>query len=206
MKNLKIKSQKIILSIFFVVSSNTQLIHAAPIPTSGSSILSQKLKNTALSQEAGFRIGTEKTDFWELITSKNLNAANPPSAWIFQGLNGAFKTARFSIRTDNLNSEKQSLDQYAKKWIKEYPYLGFETLATNKMVVDGKQTLVIDLKNKVKNKQLRQFIVYNNERKVAVIMTCSNSIDKFSYTLNQCHDLLKNFQWVVANPSPVLKE
>lgn len=203
-KNLNINLK--VWSLLFILALNNNTF-AAPIPTTGSSIISQELKNVALAQEAGFRIGTNKTDFWELLSSRTLENPNvQPTAWTFQGLNGPYKTARFSIRVDNLSSTKQTLDQYAKKWIKEYPYLGFETLATNKMTVDGKQTLVVDLKNKSKNKQLRQFIIYNSDRNIAVIMTCSNFIDQFGYTLDQCHDLLKNFQWTVSNKSGSLKE
>lgn len=178
------------LGLFFNAEIFT---HAAPIPATSSSEFSQTLKNMILAEREGFRLGTQKTDFWEIINKNIATNNSAPTSWLFQGI-GTKQTARFSIRTDKL-TQPIELPTYVKKWIKEYPYLGFEILATNTMQVAGKPTFVVDLINKGKNKQLRQFVVHNKDRNIAVIMTCTDSIDKFNSTLDQCHDLLHNFQW-----------
>lgn len=184
----------LLLNIIIQVISTIAL--ASPIPTTGSSELSQNLKNMILAEREGFRLGTSNSDYWEVI-NKNLTMSAVPTSWLFQGVSG-HQTARFSIHSDKLN-QPGDITQYVKKWIKEYPYLGFEILATNSMQVAGKPTFVIDLVNKAKNKQLRQFVVHNQERNMAVIMTCTDSTDKFNITLDKCHELLKNFQWTIPN-------
>jgi hypothetical protein len=170
--------------------------NSAPVPATSSSILSQALKNTLQSDE--FRVGTFNHDFWEL--SPQINSTNRKlNAWHFQGL-GSNLTARFSVHIDKLNTPTD-LKQYVKKWIKEYPYLGFEILATNSMQVDGKPTFVIDLSNKVKNKQLRQFVIHNKEKNMAVVMTCTDIKSKFLTTIEKCHEIVKNFQWTASSPT-----
>lgn len=169
--------------------------YASPIPATGSSSFAQALKNTLQSED--FRVGTFNQDFWTLDPQIN-STATKLSAWHFQGL-GPNMSARFSVHIDRLNGPTD-LKQYVKKWIKEYPYLGFEILATNSMQIDGKPAYVVDLLNKVKNKQLRQFVVHNKEKEMAVVMTCTDARSKFLSTLNKCHEIVKNFQWA-AGPS-----
>lgn len=182
-----------ILFIFLFTCLNS---FAAPIPATGSSSFSQALKNTLQAED--FRVGTFNQDFWELSPQIN-SSSSKLSAWHFQGL-GPNISARFSVHIDRL-SGPTDLKQYVKKWIKEYPYLGFEILATNSMQIDGKPAFVVDLANKVKNKQLRQFVVQNKEKNMAVVMTCTDIKSKFLATIDRCHEIVKNFQWA-AGPAP----
>jgi hypothetical protein len=182
--------------IFIILLFNFSFIFAAPIPAISSSSFSQTLKNTLQSED--FRVGTFNQDFWELAPQIN-SASNKSNAWHFQGL-GTNLTARFSVHIDRLNGVSD-IKQYIKKWIKEYPYLGFEILATNNMQIDGQPAFVLDLTNKVKSKQLRQFVVHNKEKNMAIIMTCTDVKNKFLSTIEKCHEIIKNFQWV-AGPSP----
>jgi hypothetical protein len=167
---------------------------AAPTPAIGSSAFSQALKNTLQSDE--FRVGTFNQEFWELSPQIN-SSASKLYAWHFQGM-GTNMSARFSVHIDKLNGPIE-LKQYVKKWIKEYPYLGFEILATNNMQIDGKPAFVVDLSNKVKNKQLRQFVVHNKEKNMAVVMTCTDVKSKFLSTIDKCHEIVKNFQWAASS-------
>lgn len=169
---------------------------AAPIPATGSSPFAQALKNTLQAED--FRVGTFSQEFWELSPQIN-STSSSVKAWHFQGIKQN-NTARFAVHIDRLNST-MDLKQYVKKWIKEYPYLGFEILATNSMQIDGKPAFVIDLSNKVKNKQLRQFVVHNKEKNMAVVMTCTDSKTKFLSTIEKCHDIVKNFQWSASSSS-----
>jgi hypothetical protein len=193
-----LKNMKALIMIFslFVFSNS---VNAAPIPATGSSPFAQALKNTLQADE--FRVGTFNQEFWELSPQLNFNPARK-NAWHFQGIKQN-NTARFAVHIDHLTNS-MDLKQYVKKWIKEYPYLGFEILATNSMQIDGRPAFVVDLSNKVKNKQLRQFVVQNKEKNMAVVMTCTDIRPKFLSTIEKCHEIVKNFQWSASSSSKSL--
>lgn len=178
----------------------TILAKASPIPGLSSSSLSQPLKNTLIADD--FRLGTLNQDFWDLLPQDSKDEKKL-STWLFQG-NKNNLSARFSLHVDKLNKPTE-LKSYVKKWIKEYPYLGFEILATHSMRIDGETAFVVDLANKAKNKQLRQFVVCNKEKSIAVIMTCTDLRGRFLDTINQCHDILKNFRWSSSPKNEIVK-
>lgn len=166
-------------------------IYASPIPGVGSSPVHQLLKNVAIS-ELGFRIGAQNEGFWALQQNSSLNSTN---SYQFSASDPAF-SSRFAVNIDKFSSP-MNLETYLKKWIKEYPYFGFEILQSKNMKIGGEKAYLIDLANRKKNKQLRQFVVVKND--FAVIMTCVDEINKFRDTSARCAELVNNFQWTMPS-------
>ena len=164
---------------------------ASPIPGAGSSEVSQLLKNIVIS-EHGFKIGSSNQNFWILKKDPNGNLSET-----FQYLSSTPESkARFSINVDKF-SKPTSFDSYVKKWVKEYPYFGFEILKTQVTRLAGQPCYMVDFAHRKKNKQMRQFVVVKKD--LAVVMTCADDITKFKDTAMQCADLVNNFRWTTSN-------
>jgi hypothetical protein len=161
------------------------------MPGVGSSQVPQLLKNIVIS-EHGFRLGSTGASFWKLKKDLNSNLTDT-----FQYLsNNPSSNARFTINVDKF-SKPMSFDSYVKKWVKEYPYFGFEILRTQVTKIGGQPCYLVDFAHRKKNKQLRQFVVVKKD--LAVVMTCTDDIGKFKETSIQCSDLISNFKWTTAS-------
>ena len=175
-----------LLFCYGIIYSSISL--SSPIPGAGSSQVSQLLKNIVVS-EYGFRVGTPQQTYWKLKDDLNANSSN---TFQYFAADPQQKTARFTINVDRF-SAPTSFNSYVKKWVKEYPYFGFEILKTQSMKIGNQPCYLVDLAHRKQNKQLRQFVVVKKE--FAVVMTCADEISKFKDTAMQCADLVNNFQW-----------
>lgn len=179
------------MSKHFLIMLPLLMVHmftlASPMPGAGSSQVPQLLKNIVVS-EHGFRIGSSQQDFWTL--KKDLEA-NQKDTFQFVA-SKPDSGARFTVNIDTF-SKPTSFDSYVKKWVKEYPYFGFEILKTQVTKIAGQPCYLVDFAHRKKNKQMRQFVVVKKE--FAVVMTCADDIAKFRETSTQCSDLVSNFRW-----------
>lgn len=183
------KKSKLIIYIYtFIALACPSLSNSSPIPGTGSSQVSQLLKNIVIS-EYGFRVGSPEQTFWNLKQDIHSNTTNTFQYFAADPLQ---KTARFTINIDKFSSPT-NFDSYVKKWVKEYPYFGFEILKTQTMKIGDEPCYLVDLAHRKQNKQMRQFVVVKKE--FAVVMTCADEISKFKDTALQCADLIKNFHW-----------
>lgn len=162
---------------------------AAPFPVTSSSILTDPSFGLFYKPH-GFSLKSAGTD-WVL---------NPEaSKSIFQSYkykpkeNSFSKLAELTLRIDQISSQ-QNLENYAKKWMRDYPQFGFEILGTKSMKMGGSNALLVDLYQRNKNQQLRQLIL-QKESKI-VIMTCADQMDNFKKTLVQCNQMMNSFSWV----------
>lgn len=171
----------------YEILSSTHAL-GSPIPSVGSSEVSQLLKNIVIS-EYGFRVGNPQQTYWKLKDDLTANSSN---TFQYFAADPQQKTARFTINVDKFSSPT-SFNAYVKKWVKEYPYFGFEILKTQSMKIGDQPCYLVDLAHRKQNKQLRQFVVVKKE--FAVVMTCADEINKFKETAIQCADLVNNFQW-----------
>lgn len=175
------------LLILFIISLNLQAL-AAPFPVTSSSILTDPSFGLFFTPH-GFSIKSSGTD-WTLNPESNKS--------IFQSYkykpkeNSFSKIAELTIRIDQI-SNHQTLELYAKKWMREYPQFGFEILGTKTLKMGGGNALLVDLYQRGKNQQLRQLILQKNSK--VVIMTCSDQLDNFKKTLTQCNQLMNSFNW-----------
>ncbi|WP_413558792.1 hypothetical protein [Bdellovibrio sp. HCB209] len=177
--------------------SSPLLAFAAPYPATSTSALTAPEKGLYFMHK-GFTLKTEGSTWTTVATSEDslldtirFADKNNPDA------------ASLSVRTDRV-AKNASLDLYTRKWMRDYPSYGFEVLATKQFNLNGNQALIVDMLSRAKNKQIRQ-VVLKNDDKVA-IMTCLDSKDTFSKSLQQCNQIIKTFSWVTPEEKPSLKK
>jgi hypothetical protein len=170
---------------FLLISSSLAL--GAPHPaTSTSALTDPQLGHYFQSQ--GFNLRTAGTDW--LPTPQNNES-------LFEAVRLTPKgqlesAASLSVRTDTL-SKQSSLENYAKKWMRDYPSYGFEVLGAKSFAMAGGPGLVVDMIQKGRSKQIRQVILQKGQR--VAILTCLDNQSNFQKTLVACNQLVKNFEW-----------
>lgn len=168
------------LSSLFVISLVTLQAYGSPHPAVGTSALVSPEKGLFF-QRYGFLLKTEQSG-WTLATpSDQVTYVNPKS-----------ETGSLSVRTETLRIE-MTLENYAKRWMKDYPNFGFDVLGTKAFGLNKARGLVVDLSHKKSGQQLRQ-ILFLKDKKV-VILTCKDQSAKFEATLQGCNQIAKSFQW-----------
>lgn len=160
---------------------------ATPAPGTGSSAFGQQYREQVLSPY-GFKF-KHNPQIWNITT--NLEAKNMTN-YKLEAQDSAFKGAQFSVNFDQL-SKPTTLDNYVKKWIKEYHFFGFEILSNKPLKIAGTDSVVVDLVHRQKQKQIRQLVVFN--KKSAVTMTCVDDVQRFAKTVTKCHEIMKSFEW-----------
>lgn len=108
------------------------------------------------------------------------------------------KTASLAVKTETIKTDL-SLENYAKRWMKDYANYGFDVLGTKTFYQNGTKGLVIDLVHKKSEQQLRQVLFLKNRK--AVILTCKDQQKTFQQTISGCNQISKSFEWVDNPPS-----
>lgn len=172
--------------VFFALIFLSLTVKASPYPGMGSSLLVNPQNGLFLTSR-GYQVKTEGTP-WIPVADKGES--------LVESVRYQLKTvgnASLALRIDDVG-QNQKLDQYAKKWIKEYSQFGFEILGTQNILLSGKESLVIDLIQKNKSQQIRQVLI-QNKQKVA-IFTCRDQRDAFGKTLISCNQVVRSFRWI----------
>lgn len=196
---LKLKNHKdVVMKFFFlfvILSLASNWSVASPVPGQGSSLLADKEQGYFLSS-LGFTMKTIGTH-WNLES-----VSNDPSAQTPRLVYRDDASALMSVHSDHLAAEL-SLENYAKKWIRDYNHYGFEVLGSKAFTLgNNKKTeftrgFVVDLVHKKMSRQMRQVIFLKTKN--VVIVTCQNKKDQFSQTLADCNQIAKSFEWTDLN-------
>lgn len=177
-----------ILVLLFISGLISGPAFAAPHPVTTSSILTDPEKGQSF-RGFGFKLALTHSN-WIPLQKENEGLFAEVQ---FQNKNDLAGKGQISLRMDHL-AKPQSIETYAKKWMRDYPHYGFEVLGTKAFSQGGGQGLVVDLFLRQSNKQLRQVILLQ-DKKVA-IFTCSNDKSKFAALLGDCNQLVKSFNWL----------
>ena len=174
-------------SILVMILTTCNFSNAAPHPGMGSSLLTSPEKGLFYAMK-GFRV--EAPPQWKIDIDSN------------EILNDEFSVSytsktspslNLSLKTDTLKTNN-TLEGYAKKWMKDYASYGFDILGAKTFSTNNAKGLVVDLTHKKKSQQLRQVIFVN--KKTAVTLTCADSIKNFQSTLVECNGIFKSFSWL----------
>lgn len=173
-----------LILFLFLVQSFVGLLHAAPHPLVGG--LQDSLKGRYFSDH-GFSFSMQD-GFTEVRREATLEA---PNQWEF--VHQEDKDIKVSVNFQKV--KKISLSSYAKKWIKDYSYLGFNLLSTRTLDLAGKSVLLIDLVHPKKQRQLRQFLYLNEDK--AITLTCSHQYaTSFADKIKPCYDVARSVSWL----------
>lgn len=178
--------QSLLLFISSLLLSH--FVSAAPHPATSSSVLTDPEKGI-LFHGFGFRINNPRTDW---IPTPVLTE-NPLEVMRFEPRNADQKEAAITLHFEKMRSP-QTLEAYARKWMKEYSSYGFEVLGTKGVLLNGERSLLIDLTQNKKNRQLRQAVLQKDNR--ILVVTCLDRKDTFQDTLAACNSFLKGLEWV----------
>lgn len=186
------------LTLFAILFANLSLAQAAPHPATSTSILTAPEQGHYF-QSQGFNLKTAGTN-WLPVPPSNESLFDAVRLTPKGQLESE---ASISVRTDTL-SKQSTLENYAKKWMRDYPSYGFEVLGAKPFSMAGGPGLVVDMVQKSRSKQLRQVILQKGQQ--VAILTCLDDKNSFQKTLTACNQLVKNFEWNLPvksdSPSP----
>lgn len=106
--------------------------------------------------------------------------------------NPEFPSARLTVKTNTL-ATAMTLENYAKKWMRDYSGYGFDVLGAKTFSANKAKGLVVDLIHRTRQNQLRQVIFVKN--KTAVTLTCIDQTKTFDKSLSGCNQIFKTFVW-----------
>lgn len=166
--------------------------YSAPAPATSTSLFASP-EAGFFYQVRGFRL-TGLSQWLLESSAENDSPAEPSREFAVSYKNPSFQTARFSVQSDTLKSDI-SLENYTKKWMKDYSSYGFDVLGAKTFQTGQAKGLVVDLFHKKKETQLRQVIFVKN--KTAVILTCLDQAKTFNQSLTSCNQMVRGFSWTV---------
>lgn len=174
--------------IFILMAFLHGPLWAAPAPGTSSSSLIGADQGLFMS-EHGFSIHAGRTTWIQTPPPKDI----PSLTTLYRSPRTTLGVQpSLTVRVDRLKKETP-LKLYVKQWMKDYPRLGLEVLASKSVKVNGQEGYVVDVINREVAKQIRQ-VVFLKER-TAVVLTCRDHRDSFDKTLQTCNEIIRNFQW-----------
>ena len=177
----------VLLNVLLLASST----YASPFPATASSALIAPEKGFFFLAK-GFALKAPG-DKWQLTEPLNSDEAAPTAksaSFRFKKVDSG--TASLSIRLETLRADL-TLENYAKRWMKDYSNYGFDLLATKEFTESQARGLVIDLFHKKTEQQVRQ-VLFMKDRKI-VLFTCKDGRKNFTATVLGCNQVAKSFQW-----------
>lgn len=175
-----------LISLLLVVVFSVGVV-AAPLPlTSSSTFISSK--NGIFHSPLGFSLHLGQSN-WEQVTPPQ---NNDYIETIYRSVDDNNIQAALTVRIDKLDAPT-TLQNYSKKWMKDYPRFGFEILAAKNVRVGNNVGFMLDLVNHENAKQLRQLLFVKNKN--AVTLTCRDDKKSFTKTLKTCNEIVRTFQW-----------
>lgn len=161
---------------------------AAPIPVSTSSAVLNAKPGIYLSP-LGFQLDTSDTG-WRPVDAQG-KSEFIVAAYVKETSDPEVQGA-FTVRVDKI-AAPTSVEAYAKKWLKDYPRLGFEILTAKKVNVSGEIGFLLDLVNRDNKMQLRQLLF--TKRNHVVNLACRDQMKDFTATLADCNKIFRSFSW-----------
>lgn len=174
--------------LFVLATLAALAANAAPIPLTTSSALLTQKPGVYISP-LGFRVDASDTG-WSVVDPQG-KSEFIVAAYVKEKGDPEVQGA-FTVRVDNL-SQPTSAEEYAKKWLKDYPRLGFEILTAKTVKVEGQIGFLLDLVNRDNKMQLRQLLF--TKRRHVVNLACRDQMKDFTNTLNDCNKIFRSFSW-----------
>lgn len=170
--------------LLFIALLIPSMLYAAPHPGMGSSLLVSPEKGFFW-KRYGFQLQTGLSG-WQLAAPSDEDLGK------VRYVRPGFQSASLAVQTETLKAEL-TLENYAKKWMRDYVSYGFDVLGTQAFAQNKAKGLVVDLVHKKSDQQLRQILFLKNKK--VVILTCRDHQKTFQQTLLGCNQISKSFEW-----------
>ena len=175
------------VALFLIAQLVSLVAFAAPMPLTSSSIFISGhpgLFHSAM----GFTMNSASTN-WHLVPAPKNNSYIET---VYRAPSDSKTQAALTVRAEVLQ-KSVDLEAYANRWIKDYPRLGFEILASKKVRVGDQIAYMLDLISRENAKQLRQVLFVKGKN--SVTLTCRDDVSTFSQSLKSCNDIVRTFHW-----------
>ncbi len=173
-----------VLGVLFSNLLIAPMIYGAPYPATGSSLLVAPEKGLFWSRY-GFQLKTGQTGWL-------LGSPSQDDDSFVRYVRPNSSTGSLAIRMETLRTE-MTLENYTKKWIRDYSNYGFDVLGSQTFALNGSKALVVDLFHKKSEQQMRQVLFLKNKK--VVTLTCRDQQKTFEQTLIGCNQISKSFEW-----------
>ncbi len=183
----------------FALSLMTLESYAAPHPGMGSSSLVSIEKGFFWNRE-GFTMNVRKEDWIldEVLANENqVSLVEKPNR-----ANQNTPTGSLLVKVENLKTEL-TLENYAKKWMKDYANYGFELLGSQPLELNKSKGLLVDFHHKKSFQQIRQ-VLFLRGRKM-VLITCADDKKRFTNLLARCNQVIQTFNWLPEKKGPIIR-
>ena len=173
-----------VLSILFF----SQYALGAPTPIGSSSLLLNERPNIYRSP-LGFELHTDDTDW--VAVPKAQNSKYIVATYLKNSKSSGVQAA-FTVRVDDLD-KNIAVERYIRKWIKDYPRLGFEILTSKKVKLNKETGYLLDLLNRDSKMQIRQLLFVKNKH--IINLSCRDQVQGFTETLKDCNKIFRTFNF-----------
>jgi hypothetical protein len=187
------RSLKAFQWLLFFSFAIPSMLYAAPHPGMGSSRLVAPELGLFWKRQ-GFQLQTGASG-WELASPMGDSVDNKVR---YVRPAGESEIASMAVQIETLKSEL-TLENYAKKWMRDYVNYGFDVLGTQAFTQNKAKGLVVDLIHKKTDQQLRQILFLKNKK--VVILTCRDFHKTFQQTLIGCNHISRTFEWSETLPT-----
>lgn len=171
--------QILILVLSLVTGFTTQ---AAPHPTTGLSLVNRISRGHVFSQ-FGFQLKGQFELPWILEATADEN----------KEFNLLYGSGRMNIRSEMV-SAKMQLDNYVKRFLKDYNLYGFTVSKIQNGVDQTTPQLTLEIDQKNKKNKLKQVFILKNQR--VLTLTCTDDEDSFERTSHLCQRFIDEIQWL----------
>ena len=174
------------MKLIFLLLITTN-VFAAPIPFTSTSALTSR-NDGAYRSSYGFSLHSS-VNGWKQVPPPN---KNDYIVAMYESRDQVSNPSALTVRVDEMKSPS-TLEDYSKKWLKDYPRFGFDVLTAKKVRVGENVGYLIDLLSRENKKQLRQLLFVKGKK--AVTLTCRGDQDKFKSTIRDCNEIIRTFRW-----------
>ncbi len=178
---------------FLLLLTYFSFVQAAPFPVTSSSAVLNGLQDFETSW--GLKLHNNK-NAWSRILAPPEDPMHLVSYRKIEG--NSASSAEFHLRVDpwlkrKKEGEKINLKSYTSYWTKMFPKFGLEVIQIKFTKFKDFKVSIIDSYNPESQRQVRQFLLWGQDR--AVIASCSDDYKKFNTSYAECYRIFESIQW-----------
>lgn len=163
----------------FLISVN---VWSAPHPTTGTTMINQ-ISNGHVFSQFGFQLQGRMQIPWILEQTDSKN----------KEFNLVYGSGRLNLKSEVVSANLQ-LDQYIKKYLKDYSLYGFKVSKIDNQTSANEPHIILEVEKKNDSVRAKQYF-YMHKQKV-LIATCTDDSESFERTAHLCQRFVDEIHWL----------
>lgn len=155
---------------------------SAPHPTTGQSLLN-RLSHSPVFSQFGFRLKGNVELPW-IMDNSDADTKE---------FNLLYGSGRLNIKSEVV-SAKTELDNYIKRYLKDYNHYGFNIAKIQNGSDDLTPQIILDIEQKIKKNKLKQYFILKNQHVLTI--TCTDDNESFERTSHLCQRFVDEISWL----------